>query len=59
MFVANKPYQPSLLFASKARSLPSSTALKRYARLLAMPINIRLGLKGLPGTNTLAYYEHS
>jgi len=21
--------------------------------------NIRLGLKGLPGTNTLAYYKHS
>ncbi len=24
---------------------------------LAIPANIRLGWKGLPGTNTLAYYE--
>jgi hypothetical protein len=28
-------------------------------RLLASPTNIRLGLKGLPWTNTLAYYEES
>ncbi len=27
-------------------------------RLLASPANIRLGGKGLPGTNTLAYYEN-
>jgi hypothetical protein len=27
-------------------------------RLLALPTNIRLGWKGLPGTNTLAFYEH-
>jgi hypothetical protein len=27
-------------------------------RLLASPTNIRLGWKGLPGTNTLAYYEN-
>jgi hypothetical protein len=26
-------------------------------RLLALLINIRLGWKGLPGTNALAYYE--
>jgi hypothetical protein len=25
----------------------------------ALLTNIRLGWKGLPGTNTLAYYEHS
>ncbi len=28
-------------------------------RLLALPTNIRLGWKGLPGTNILAYYEKS
>jgi hypothetical protein len=28
-------------------------------RLLALPANIRLGWNGLPGTNTLAYYEKS
>jgi hypothetical protein len=27
-------------------------------RLLALPTNIRLGWEGLPGTNTLAYYEN-
>jgi hypothetical protein len=27
-------------------------------RPLALHTNIRLGLKGLPGTNTLAYYKH-
>jgi hypothetical protein len=27
-------------------------------RLLALPTNIRLGWKGLPGTSTLAYYEN-
>jgi hypothetical protein len=25
---------------------------------LALPANIRLGWKGFPGTNTLAYYEN-
>ncbi len=29
-----------------------------YGRLLASPENTRLGWKGLPGTNTLAYYEN-
>ncbi len=28
-------------------------------RLLDLPANIRLGWKGLPGTNALAYYEKS
>jgi hypothetical protein len=28
-------------------------------RLLALPTNIRLGWKGLPGTNALAYFENS
>ncbi len=27
-------------------------------KALALPANIRLGWKGLPGTNTLAYYEN-
>jgi hypothetical protein len=27
--------------------------------LLAFPTNNRLGWKGLPGVNTLAYYENS
>jgi hypothetical protein len=28
-------------------------------RLLALPTNIRLGWKGLSGTNTLTYWVHS
>ncbi len=28
-------------------------------KLLALPTNIRLDWKGLPGTNILAYYENS
>jgi hypothetical protein len=28
-------------------------------RLLALPANIRLGSKGLPATNVLAYHEKS
>ena len=34
----------------------SGTPLK--GRLPALPTNIKLGCKGLPGTNTLAYYEN-
>jgi hypothetical protein len=30
-----------------------------HGRLLALPTNIRLGWKGLPWTNTLAYYSNS
>jgi hypothetical protein len=27
--------------------------------IMALPSNIRIGWKDLPGTNTLAYYKHS
>jgi hypothetical protein len=30
-----------------------------YGKLLALPMSIRLGWKGLLGTDTLAYYENS
>ncbi len=30
-----------------------------YSELLALPPNIRLALKGQPGTDTLANYQHS
>ncbi len=46
-----KPFQPSLLFVGKARGLSQSGAPER-----ALPQNIGLCKKGLPGTNTLAYY---
>ncbi len=44
VFVSGKPFQPNLMFAGKAE--PTA------------PTNIRLGWKGLPETNTLAYYEN-
>jgi hypothetical protein len=37
MFVSGKPLQPSLMFAVK---------------VVALPTNIKLGWKGLPGTST-------
>ncbi len=29
-----------------------------HLKACSLPANIRLGWKGLPGTNTLAYYEN-
>ncbi len=51
------PFQPSLMFASKAFQHLSGAPLK--GRLLALPIKIRLGRKGLRGTKAPAYYENS
>jgi hypothetical protein len=44
------------MFAGKARVYQREAPLK--CRLLASPTNIRLSWKGLPGTNTLAYYKN-
>jgi hypothetical protein len=38
------------VFVGEARSLPLSGA--HYREALALPVNIRLGCKGIPGTNT-------
>jgi len=46
------------MFAGKAGAYPSE-ALFRCNTLGEAPGNIRLGWKGLPGTNALAYYEKS
>jgi hypothetical protein len=43
VFVSSKPLQTSLMFAAK---------------VVALPKNNKLGWKGLPGTNTLAYYKN-
>jgi hypothetical protein len=53
------------MFAGKARSTEWAGAYHRVEHLKgaslgyasALPANIRLGWKGLPGTNALAYYE--
>jgi hypothetical protein len=50
------------MFAGKARILPKWRNLQGAplkGRFLALPTNIRLGWKGLPGTNTLAFYQNS
>jgi len=44
------------MFAGKARVKHLSSA-PIQGRLLSSLANIRLGWKGLPGTNALAYYE--
>ncbi len=56
MFVPNKPFQPSLMFEGKAGAYLSEAQL--LERLLALPTNIRIGWKGLPVINTLAYLEN-
>jgi hypothetical protein len=42
------------MFAGKVGAYPSEGA-PLLGRILALPTNIRLGWKGLPGTNALAY----
>jgi len=56
MFVHGELFQPRLLLVGKARSLPMVEHLKGSS---IGQTDIRLGWKGLPWTNTLAYYEHS
>ncbi len=58
VFVLGKPFQPSLMFVNEAEAYLSETVLLKRIPL-ALPTNIRLGWKALPGTNTLAYYIHS
>jgi len=50
MFVPGKPFQPSLMFASKAESYPSGAREKELH--LALHTNIRLDWKNVPETNT-------
>ncbi len=58
MLVPGKPFQPSLTFPSKAGHYPSEVPFKcsilKKAPCLT-PANIRLGWKGLRGTNTIVY----
>ncbi len=54
-----RSFQSSLLLVGKAKSLPYSGVPERgvhLGRLLAVPTNTRLGWKGLPGTNAIAYF---
>jgi hypothetical protein len=61
VFLTGKPFQHSLVFVGKAKSLPERGNLSRASLKgmpLALPTNIKLGKKGLPGTNTIAYYKN-
>jgi hypothetical protein len=48
------------MIAGKAGAYPRVENLKgsSLGQAPTLPANIRLGWKGLPGTNTLAYYEN-
>ncbi len=52
MFVLSKPFQPIQMCAGKAGAYPS----KAPFWLVALPTNIRVDWKGLPGKSTLAYH---
>jgi hypothetical protein len=59
VFVLGISLQSSLKFASKAGAYPSEASfiqeLHFLGRLLALHRNLKLGLDGLSGANTLAY----
>ncbi len=57
MFVFDKQFKPSVIFVGKANSLPKSGATERSFAWDA--VSSRLGWKGFPWTNTLAYKEYS
>ena len=48
------------MFAGETEAYPSEafSGTPLLGRVLALPANIRLGWRGLPGSNTLAYYEN-
>jgi hypothetical protein len=47
-FVTGEPFQPSLMFVRKGGAYPSGA----HKRSGALPTNIRLSWKGLPGKNS-------
>ncbi len=54
-------YLSIVVLENKARAYQTEMSLLLHfnASFLALSKNIRLGWKGLPGANTLAYYKHS
>jgi len=59
VFVPGKPFQPSLMFARKVGDYPVKESFRWSAQGQAPRRAHKLGKKGLPGTNALAYYEKS
>ncbi len=60
-FVPAKPFQPSLMFVGKAKSLPYSLASESCFTWVGSSLTRKdyTSWKAFPGTNTLADYEHS
>jgi hypothetical protein len=50
-FVHDNPFQPSLIFAGRARANP----IVLHSGILALLANIRIGLKDFQVINTIAY----
>ncbi len=48
-----------LVYCLRAAAYPSEEHMKSalLGQVLTLPANTRLGSRGLPGTNTVAYYE--
>ncbi len=62
MVVPGKPFQPSsddFGLGQEPTQEQLTSKLLDSCRLGPSAVNIRLGWKRLPGTNTLAYYEKS
>ncbi len=59
VFVPGRPFQSSLSVC-KPRAYPMVEHSKgaSLGKAPSLPANIRLGWNGLPGINTLAYYEN-
>ncbi len=63
MFVISwsvRPFQPKIMSVGEPRAYHRGGGHQKCAPLtkaLAIFVNIRPGWKGLPGTNTLAYYK--
>ncbi len=60
-FAPSRPSQASLTFEVgwEPTQMKHLSAAPLYGKLLALPRNIRLGWKSLPGTNTLAFNKYS
>jgi hypothetical protein len=60
MFVPGKPFQLSLMFVGKTGACPIEEPFRcsTLGKAPGLATNNRLDWNGLPGINTLAYYEN-
>ncbi len=59
MFVISQSVCSSQIFVSQARAQLSLSGAPLQDGFVILTTNIRPGWKGMPGTNALAFYEHS